>query len=588
MADTGYLLEQVLRVRDFYIGTSIAYPDSSLVTSVLSEFGKFCESVALPLNGTGDREGCRRDRNGGVTTPSGFKEAYCQAVANGWPTLGAPEEFGGQGLPRTVSTACNEFLFAANIAFAGYFGLTRSAIDALIAKGSDSQKATYLPKMVTGEWSGTMNLTEPQCGTDLGLIQTKAVASEDGSYLISGTKIFISSGEHDLTDNIIHLVLATMPGAPGGVKGLSLFVVPKYLTNDDGSLGPRNNVTCDSIEEKMGFHGNATCVMTYEDASGWLVGEENAGLAAMFIMMNSARLEVGLQALGIAEIAYQNAVGYAKSRRQGRAPGGPAEKEEKADLILFHPDVRRMLLEAKAGIGAARALCLWAALQEDIHNHGTDPEVAMVAGEFLSLVTPVIKAAVTDLGYKVATDCQTVFGGHGYIREVGVEQFVRDVRITMLYEGTNGVQAGDLVRRKVQMNDGRVLGEIISLIRSEICNTPAVASAFAHQMEAALQDLEAATTWMVDNKATDANHGPAGAYSYLLLTSLVLFGWMWLKMAHASAASLLAGKGDPAFHRGKLATARFFGERMLPDTVALRRKIIAGADALMALDSSAF
>ena len=432
LTEVYYLLDQVLQVRGCYDGTSISYPDDVLLASILSEFGRFCESVALPLNQLGDSEGCRRDGSGVVTTPAGFKQAYDQAVTHGWPTLGAPEEFGGQGLPRTVTMACNEFLFATNAAFAGYFGLTRSAIDALLAKGSDVQKETYLPKMVTGKWLGTMNLTEPQCGTDLGLIRTKALKNGDGSYLVSGTKIFISSGEHDLSENIIHLVLATTPGAPPGVKGLSLFVVPKFLIAPNGAIGRRNKVICDSIEEKMGFHGNATCVMTYEDATGWLVGEEHAGLAAMFVMMNSARLEVGVQALGIAEIAYQNAVDYAKTRRQGRAPGGAIEKSEKADLILHHPDVRRMLLEAKAGIEAARALCLWAALQEDIHDHGTDPEAAKLAGDFLSLVTPVIKAAVTDQGYRVATDSQTVFGGHGYIRDFGVEQFVRDVRITML------------------------------------------------------------------------------------------------------------------------------------------------------------
>ncbi len=447
--DTRFVLEHVvgLNTHANLPGLAAATPDT--VDAVLEEGGKFVAEVLFPLNQSGDRQGCTHHSDGSVTTPDGFKEAYRQFVDSGWGTLSAPEAFGGQEMPHVVSTAFQEYMISSNMAFAMYPGLSHGAIAALLVKGSDEQKATYVPKMVSGEWGGTMNLTEPQCGTDLGLITTKAEPQADGSYKLTGTKIFISSGEHDLTENIIHLVLAKTPGAPNSSKGISLFVVPKVMVSDDGSLGARNAVTCGSIEHKMGIHANSTCVMNYDGATGWLVGDEMKGLAAMFIMMNAARLGVGLQGLGVAEVAYQNAVHYAHDRRQGRALTGPAEPNEKADTLFVHPDVRRMLMDAKAWTEGLRALCLWGALQVDLEHSAATEEDRQMAADLIGLLTPVIKGVGTDKGYEIATNAQQVYGGHGYIAEWGMEQYVRDARIAMIYEGTNGVQAMDLVGRKL-------------------------------------------------------------------------------------------------------------------------------------------
>ncbi|MGK6320365.1 acyl-CoA dehydrogenase C-terminal domain-containing protein [Sphingomonas sp. DT-204] len=588
--DTRFILDQVIGL-DRYAnlpGFAVASPD--VVEAVLEEGGRFVAEVLFPLNQTGDAEGCTRHPDGSVTTPKGFKEAYRQFVESGWATLAAPEQFGGQGMPHVVATAFQEYMISANMAFAMYPGLTHGAIAALLVKGSPEQQAKYVPRMVSGEWGGTMNLTEPQCGTDLGLIRTRAEPQADGSYAITGTKIFISSGEHDLTDNIIHLVLAKTPGAPDSSKGISLFVVPKFLVNDDGSLGERNAVTCGSIEHKMGIHANSTCVMNYDGAKGWLVGEEMKGLAAMFIMMNAARLGVGLQGLAVGEVAFQNAVQYAKDRRQGRALTGPKDPEEKADPLFVHPDVRRMLMESKAWTEGLRALCLWGALQVDLEHAAQSEEERQLAADLIGLLTPVIKGVGTDAGYRIATDSQQVYGGHGYITEWGMEQYVRDARISMIYEGTNGVQAMDLVGRKLAQNGGRAVQAFFKLVAEECAAAKGdeKVADFAGRLEKALGELQAATMWFMANGMQNPNQVGAGAYSYMQLMGIVAVGLMWLRMARAAAAGLAADGGDAAFLEAKLVTARFFAERIMPDAGALRHKIEGGAESVMAIDPELF
>jgi alkylation response protein AidB-like acyl-CoA dehydrogenase len=589
--DSLFVLNDVLDIGRYSNLAGFANASPDLVEAILEEAGRFCAEVLQPLNRIGDEVGCKRADDGSVTTPPGFKEAWAQFCEAGWPTLTVPEEYGGQGLPQVVGTAVSEYILSANHSFEMYQGLTSGAIASLLVKGSEELKRRYVPNMATGKWTGTMNLTEPHCGTDLGLLKTRAEENADGSYSITGTKIFISSGEHDLAENIIHLVLAKRAGAPDNVKGISLFVVPKFLVNEDGSIGARNPVTCGALEKKMGIHGNSTCVLNYDGAKGWLVGEPEKGLQAMFIMMNAARLGVGLQGTAQGEVAYQNAAAYARDRRQSRALNPDhRDPDAKADPIIVHPDVRRMLMESRAWNEAGRALVLWGALQVDLTRRSQDEAERQTADDLLGLITPVIKGYLTDKGFQAAVHGQQVLGGHGYIREHGMEQFVRDARITQIYEGTNGIQAMDLVGRKLPKDGGRAVRAFFELVGRDIADARAAGdpAGIAAALEPALNDLQAATMWLAQNGMADPDNAGAGAYAYMDLMGLVSLGWMWLKMASAAKRALDGGAEDRPFHDAKLTTARFYAERELPLSQALRRKIEAGAETLMKIPAEAF
>jgi len=588
--DALFLLNDVFHIEHYgnLPGFSDASPD--VVEAVLREAAKFSEEVLTPLNRVGDKEGCKRVADGSVTTPKGFKEAYKQIVEGGWIGISVPAEFGGQGLPATMTIMVNEFLCSANMAFAMYPGLTQGAIAALLVHASDELKKKYLPKMVEGVWTGTMNLTEPHCGTDLGLLRSKAVKQADGSYKISGTKIFISAGEHDLSQNIIHLVLARIEGAPAGTKGISLFVVPKILVNDDGSLGAHNAVSCGSIEEKMGIHGNSTCVMNYDGATGWLIGTENRGLNAMFTMMNEARLGVGVQGLALSEVAYQNAAAYAKERLQGRAISGVKYPDKPADPIIVHPDVRRTLMSIRAFNEAARALVMWTALKSDVAHRSDDEKERMSADDHMGLLTPVIKGVLTDGGFANAVMAQQVFGGHGYIAEHGMEQFVRDARIAQIYEGANGIQALDLVGRKLGKDGGRALMAFFNEVQTylkERANSDAL-NPYLKPLGQSLAHLQEASMWFMQNAMAKPDNAGAGSYDYMHLFGLVALGYMWCKIAEAAIAKLPKANGSAARLNAKLVTARFFMDRMLPETATRLARIKAGAASTMELADDAF
>jgi len=589
VADTMFLLTDVFNLHRYEDLPRFAEAPIDVVEAVLSGGGKLAEEVLQPLNLPGDQEGCKRLPDGSVLTPKGFKEAYKAYVEGGWVGIAGSPRYGGQGLPHFLGVALNEYALAANLAFTMYPALTKGATDALLAHGDEALKSHYLPKMTTGQWTGTMNLTEPHCGTDLGLLKTRASRHEDGSYTISGQKIFISSGEHDLSENIIHLVLARIEGAPAGVKGISLFLVPKILVNDDGSLAERNKVSCGSIEHKMGIHGNSTCVMNYDSAKGWLVGEENRGLNAMFVMMNSARLDVAVQGLAQSEVAYQNAAAYAKERLQGRSLTGAKEPGKSADPILVHPDVRRMLLEIRAFNEAARALMIWAALSLDEAHESPDTAARQAADDRLGLLTPVLKGMFTDVGFANAVKAQQVLGGHGYVAEWGMEQFVRDARITMIYEGANGIQALDLVGRKLTKDGGRAVTAFVAEISNFLGQNKddSTLKPYLAPLKTALDQLCLATTWLAENTKLNPDNVGAASTDYLHLFGLTTLAYMWTRIAKAVLVRQAAGTSVPELD-AKLALAKFFYERMLPQAGAHLAKLTSGGETLMALPAEMF
>lgn len=548
--------------------------DRDLLEPILAEAGRFAAEVIAPLNRSGDQAGCVRHPDGSVTTPPGFREAYRQYRESGWGTLALPEAHGGQGMPHVLATAVEEFFDSACHAFNMYPGLTHGAVAALMDRGSDELKAAYLPKLVSGEWLGTMALTEAQAGTDLGLLRTRAEAQGEGSFLITGEKIFCSGGEHDLTDNIVHLVLARLPGAPEGSKGISLFVVPKVLPD-----GSRNSLSCGAIEHKMGVHGSATCVINFDSATGWLVGGENEGLAAMFIMMNAARLSCGNQGLAQAELAYQNAAAYALERRQGRAPGSTAV----ADPLVVHPDVRRMLMDAKAFTEGFRALVIWTAHQIDLSHHAESEPERVGAEALVSFLTPVIKGYGTDKGFETTVAMQQVFGGHGYVAEWGMEQIVRDARVAMLYEGANGVQALDLAGRKLLRDGGAVAERFLALVEGECETASGELHDIAARLREAMHEAREAGLWLLSAGRASADDLGAGSYAYMQLIGVVAVGWMWLRLAKA-----VLPEADDPFCAAKLVTARHYARRTLPEAVTLRRRVEAGSETLMALPPEAF
>jgi alkylation response protein AidB-like acyl-CoA dehydrogenase len=585
LADIRFVLEDLLDVRQLAELPGYADATPELLATVIAEAAKLCEDVLAPLNQAGDAEGCHYE-NGTVRTPKGFRDGYDAYRQGGWPAMVASPEFGGQGLPNIAHVVLDEMLCAANLSFSMYPLLAHGTVGALERWGDEELKRRFLPQLVDGSWTGTMCLTEPHAGTDLGLIRTRAVPAGDGAYLVTGTKIFISAGEHDLTDNIIHLVLARLPDAPAGTKGISLFLVPKRLPTDEGIAGSPNGVSCGSIEHKMGIKANATCVMNFESARGWLVGEPHKGMRAMFTMMNGARLGVGMQGLGLAEVSYQNAVAYARERLQGRAPRGPVAPNADADPIIVHPDVRRMLMTMKAYVEAMRALAYWVGTLIDVEERHPDAARREEATDLVALMTPVIKAFFTDVGFEIANLALQCFGGHGYIREYGMEQFVRDARIAQIYEGTNGVQAMDLLGRKVPDGNGRMVKRFVALVERDLSAVAdrAALSVIADRVRESLGLLVSATGTVMARAAKDPDEIGAAAADYLRLFGLVAGGWMWLRMAAIGDASTTRD----SVAASKLPTALFYVTKLLPDARALAARIDAGAASVMSLDAAAF
>ncbi|WP_334135615.1 acyl-CoA dehydrogenase C-terminal domain-containing protein [Tepidimonas sp.] len=584
LRDMQFVLHEVLRVTDeLRLCPPHAEIDADTINAVLEEGGKFAAEVIFPLNMTGDGEGCRLDKSThAVTTPSGFKAAYRQYVDGGWPALSCDPAHGGQGLPFVVNQAFYEMLNSANQAWTMYPGLSHGAYECLHAHGTEEQKRLYLPKLTSGEWTGTMCLTEPHCGTDLGLLRTKAEPQPDGTYKLTGQKIFISAGEHDLADNIVHLVLARLPDAPAGTKGISLFVVPKFKVNADGSLGERNAIYCGGIEHKMGIHGNATCQMILDGAVGTLVGQPNKGLQAMFVMMNAARLGVGNQSVGLTEVAFQNALAYAKDRIQMRSLSGPKAKDKPADPIIVHPDVRRMLLTAKAYAEGGRALLIYCALLLDQELHHPDEQVRQDSAELLALLTPIAKAFLTDNGFIAVNECLQVFGGHGYIKEWGMEQFVRDARINMIYEGTNTIQALDLLGRKVLGNQGATLkkfGKLVqALLEEEGVNEKM--SEFINPLAQLAEQMTKFTTEIGFKALQNPDEAGAAAVPYLRVAGHLVFGYFFARMASVALKAIAAGSTD-AFYTAKLQTARFYFVRLFPEATLQMRLARSGSAVLL-------
>ena len=583
--DIRFLLDDVLDAGQLAGLTGYADATPDVLGAVIQEAATLCEDVLQPLNQSGDAEGCHYE-NGVVRTPRGFRDAYDAYRAGGWPAMVASPDYGGQGLPHLAGVVLDEMLCSSNLSFSMYPLLAHGAVGALQRWGDEELNRRFLPRLVDGSWTGTMCLTESHAGTDLGMIRTRAIPAGDGAYLVTGTKIFISAGEHDLTDNVIHLVLARLPNAPAGTKGISLFVVPKRLPTEDGVAGSPNGVTCGSIEHKMGIKANATCVMNFENARGWLVGDAHKGMRAMFTMMNGARLGVGMQGLGLAEVSYQNALAYAKERLQGRAAHTPTAPNGDADPIIVHPDVRRMLMTMKAYIEGMRALAYWVGILIDVEERHPDQAQREEAVDLVALMTPVIKAFCTDVGFEVTNLALQCFGGHGYIREYGMEQFVRDARIAQIYEGTNGVQAMDLLGRKVPDDNGRLVRRFVALVERDLTTAAErpTLRAMADEVRESLRSLVDVTGTVMARAARDPDEIGAAAADYLRLFGLVATGWMWMRMATVADAGTSANRVAAT----KLATAQFFVTRLLPGTRALVKQIEAGAAPVMALDAIAF
>lgn len=590
LREMKFVLSEVLDLEKHYQelpGGEEATPD--VVEAILEEAGKFAEQVLAPINQTGDQQGCTFN-DGEVTTPDGFKEAYQQFIEGGWPSMAHSPEWGGQGLPESLGTIINEIVGTANWSWSMYPGLSHGAMNTLDAHGTDEQKSTYLTKLISGEWTGTMCLTESHCGTDLGLLRTSAKPNDDGSYSISGSKIFISAGEHDMAGNIVHIVLARLPDAPEGTKGISLFIVPKFMPDADGNAGDRNGVSCGSIEHKMGIHGNATCVLNFDEATGYLIGPPNKGLNCMFTFMNTARIGTALQGLAHAEWGFQNSLPYARDRLQMRALGGPAFPDKPADPIIVHPEVRKMLFLQKSLSEGGRAFLYFAALQADKAKYSESEEEREYSDSLLAFLTPIAKAFMTEIGFECANHALQIYGGHGYIAEWGMEQNVRDSRISMLYEGTTQVQALDLLGRKVLMTGGESLlrfTKIIHLFCKEHESNEEM-KPFVEQLSSLNKEWGDMTMGIGMKAQQNRDEVGAASVDYLMYSGYVALAYMWARMALAAQQALAAGKGDEDFYKAKLMTARFYYVRVLPRTCSLKETIASGADVLMEMDEALF